>query len=336
MKYWIVACLVCLAGLGMINWSFAHANPPVQADGPVIGGCLVFPANNIWNRTVTDLPVHAQSNAYIQSIGAATGLHPDFGSGLWDGGKIGIPYNLVTGSQAKTPVEFDYADESDAGPYPIPDTPLTEAGSDQHVLVVDTSACVLYELYLVRPPSGGLGWQAGSGAIFDLKSNALRPDTWTSADAAGLPILAGLARYEEVAAGKITHALRFTVDRSQRAYVWPARHYASWDTSSDLPPMGMRFRLKAGFDTSGFPPQARVVLNALKEYGMIVADNGSSWYITGAPDDRWDNDDLHTLSAVTGENFEAVEENWLRVDPNSARFWQPSGTPRAWLPLVRR
>jgi hypothetical protein len=202
--------------------------------------------------------------------------------------------------------------------------------------MVDTQACILYELYHAFPPSGGLGWQAGSGAVFNLRSNLLRPEPWTSADAAGLPILSGLARYDEVAAGHIDHALRFTVSTSQKAYVWPARHYASKDTSSSLPPMGMRFRLKASFDTSGFSPQSKIVLEALKKYGMIVADNGSNWYISGAPDERWNNDDLHQLGLVLGSNFEAVDTSALYVSLGYATVpWYP-GLPGTWLPMVRR
>jgi hypothetical protein len=230
---------------------------------------------------------------------------PDFGSGLWDGGSIGIAFNVVTARQRKVRISFDYTHESDAGPYPIPPRVRIEAGSDRHALIVDRDACRLYELYALRRTSGG--WHAGSGAIWSLRSNRLRPAGWTSADAAGLPILPGLARYDEVAAGRIDHALRFTVERTRRAYVYPARHYASSLTGPDLPPMGLRLRLRASFDADGFPRQARVVLEALKRYGMIVADNGSSWYITGAPDPRWSNDDLHTLGRVRGSDFEVVE-----------------------------
>jgi hypothetical protein len=269
---------------------------------PRLAGCLMFPADNPWNMRVDSLPVAANSGAIVATIGAGTGLHPDFGSGTWAGGPIGIPYNVVDGTAIKkwTRVRFQYADESDAGPYPIPRKVKVEHGSDRHALIVDTSTCKLYELFALK------GKRAGSGAIWNLGSDALRPAGWTSADAAGLPILPGLARYDEVATGSIDHALRFTVQRTRRAYVYPARHFASSLTDSDVPPMGLRLRLKAGFDTSSFPPQARVVLNALKRYGMMVADNGSSWYISGAPDPRWDNDDLHTLGRVKGSDFEVV------------------------------
>jgi hypothetical protein len=272
---------------------------------PRIGGCPVFPADNPWNRRIDGLPAAKDSAAIISSIGADTGLHADFGSGLWAGSPIGIPYTVVTSKQPKARVSFDYADESDKGPYPIPGTIRIEGGSDRHALIVDRSSCRLYELYALSRTSRG--WHAGSGAIWSLRSNRLRPAGWTSADAAGLPILPGLARYDEVAAGHIDHALRFTVDRTRRAYVYPARHYASSLTNPALPPMGLRLRLKASFDTSGFPRQARAVLETLKRYGMVVADNGSSWYITGAPDRRWSNDDLHTLGRVKGSNFEVVD-----------------------------
>jgi hypothetical protein len=280
----------------------------IAATGPHLPGapsCAIFPPTNAWNQRVDALPVAANSAAIVNTIGAGTGLHPDFGSGLWAGGPIGIPYTVVTGSQRKTRVSFDYADESDRGPYPIPPRVRIEAGGDRHALIVDRTACRLYELYALRRTAAG--WHAGSGAIWSLRSNRLRPAGWTSADAAGLPILPGLARYDEVAAGHIDHALRFTVERTRRAYVYPARHYASSLTDPNLPPMGLRLRLRAGFDTSGFPRQARVVLEALKRYGMVVADNGSSWYISGAPDPRWSNDDLHTLGRVTGSDFEVVD-----------------------------
>jgi hypothetical protein len=272
---------------------------------PRLAGCTMFPASNPWNQRVDSLPVAANSAAIIATIGAGTGLHPDFGSGTWDGGPIGIPYNVVPATQKKVGVGFYYRDESDRGPYPMPARPKTEWGSDHHVLIVQKGACKLYELYDVKR-SGGM-WKAGSGAIWSLKSNAVRPAGWTSADAAGLPILPGLARYDEVAAGAITHALRFTVQRTRRAYVYPARHVASDLTDANLPPMGLRLRLRADYPTAGFPRQARIVLEALKRYGMMVADNGSSWYITGAPDPRWSNDDLHTLGRVKGSDFEVID-----------------------------
>jgi hypothetical protein len=284
--------------------------------------CAMFPANNIWNRNIAALPTHVLSNSYINSIGAGTALHPDFGSGLWDGGPIGIPYITVPGSQPRVPVRFDYDDESDPGPYPVPTNAPIEGGpssdGDRHVLIVDRDACVLYEMYSSYPQADG-SWDAGSGARWQLTSNALRPDTWTSADAAGLPILPGLVRYDEVASGAIRHALRFTSDTTQQAYLWPARHYASDDTNPNQPPMGLRVRLKAGVNISGYPTQLRVILQALKDYGMFLADNGSSWYISGAPDERWDNDVLHLIDNLHGSDFEAVDESSLMIDPNSGQ-----------------
>jgi hypothetical protein len=282
----------------------------------------VFPYDNIWNVPVDTLPVAANSAAYVNTIGAGKTMHADFGSGTWDGGPIGIPFVAVPGTQARVPVTFDYADESDPGPYPIPPNAPIEGGpdssGDRHVLVVDQDNCILYELFDAWPQANG-SWQAGSGAIFNLRSNALRPAGWTSADAAGLPILAGLVRYDEVAAGEIRHALRFTAPQTRQAYVWPARHYASSLTGSQYPPMGQRFRLKAGYDISGFAPDVRVILAALKKYGMILADNGSAWYLSGAPDERWDNDDLHQLSQIPGSAFEAVDESSLMIDQDSGR-----------------
>jgi hypothetical protein len=276
---------------------------------PGASGCPVFPVSNAWNRPVDTLPVTADSSTIINSIGASTGLHPDFGAGLWQGQPIGIPYNVVPKTTRKSKVTFDYADESDPGPYPIPAGVKIEGGSDRHALIVDKDTCTLYELFGLQKQKNG--WHAGSGAIWSLASNALRPDGWTSADAAGLPILPGLARYDEVAAGRIDHALRFTVAHTRRAYIYPARHFASSNTDPSLPPMGLRVRLKASFDISGFPAQARVILQALKTYGMMVADNGSNWYVSGAPDSRWSNDDLHTLSRVPGSAFEVVDTSSL-------------------------
>jgi hypothetical protein len=266
--------------------------------------CPVFPSSNPWNQRVDARPVAPDSARIIASIGPDEGLHPDFGSGLWQGGKIGIPITVVRGSQPKVRVSFQYADESDRGPYPIPRNVRIEAGSDRHALIVDRDRCRLYELFALRRE--GERWTAGSGAIWSLSSNRLRPAGWTSADAAGLPILPGLARYEEVARGRIDHALRFTVSRTRRAYVHPARHFASDSTDPSLPPMGLRLRLKASFDTRPFPRQARIVLEALKRYGMIVADNGSDWFISGAPDPRWSNDQLRTLKRVKGSDFEVL------------------------------
>jgi hypothetical protein len=272
--------------------------------------CPIFPASNPWNQRVERLPVAKNSAAVVAAVGADERMHADFGSGLWQGRPIGIPITVVPGSQALTRVTFDYADESDRGPYPIPANVRIEGGSDRHALIVDRDRCRLYELYALDRRGGR--WHAGSGAIWSLRSNKLRPAGWTSADAAGLPILPGLARYDEVARGRIEHALRFTVKRSRRAYVYPARHFASDETDPSLPPMGLRFRLKSSYRIAGFPRQARIVLMALKRYGMIVADNGSSWYVSGAPDPRWSNDDLHALHRVPGSAFEVVDTSSLR------------------------
>jgi hypothetical protein len=281
---------------------------------PAAPRCTVFPKSNPWNRRVDRLPVAANSAEIIRSIGTERGLHPDFGSGLWEGAPIGIPITVVGRRTPKSQVPFEYADESDRGPYPIPRGVPIEGGyrsdGDRHALIVDRDACKLYELYALYPR--GRGWRAGSGAIWSLRSNRLRPAGWTSADAAGLPILPGLARYDEVRRGVIDHALRFTVRRTRRAYVYPARHFASNSDDPSLPPMGLRVRLKASFDLSGYPRQARVVLTALKRYGMLVADNGSDWYITGSPNPAWRNDDLRTLGRVKGSEFEVVDTSTLR------------------------
>jgi hypothetical protein len=293
----------------------------IPAAAQTIGSCPVFPANNVWNARIDALPVHANSAAYVNSIGATRTGHADFGAGLYNGAPIGIPYITVPGSQPKVGITFQYASESDPGPYPVPSNAPIEGGSgstgDRHVLVIDQTACVLYELYAAYPQLNGT-WTAGSGAVFDLTANNLRPSTWTSADAAGLPIFPGLARYDEVAAGAIKHALRFTAPQTQKAFVWPARHQASSITDTNYPPMGVRFRLKASFNIATFSPQTQVVLRALQQYGMILADNGSAWYVSGAPDDRWDNNQLHELGQLQGTDFEAVDESSLMLDPNSA------------------
>jgi hypothetical protein len=241
---------------------------------------------------------------------------------LYEGNPIGIPVNIVNGSPQKKTVIFDYADESDPGPYPIPDNPLIEGGSDHHLLIVDTDTKILYELYAAEKQADG-SWTAGSGAIFNLSGYTLRPSGLTSADAAGLAILPGLARYEEVIGGEITHALRFTAPSTRRAFIWPARHFASSVTDPAYPPMGQRFRLKSSFNTSGYPLQARIVLEALKKYGMILSDNGAPWYITGVPDERWDNDALHTLHQLKGSDFEAVDSSPLMINQDSGQVRIP-------------
>jgi hypothetical protein len=304
--------------LGLVLAVTGHR--PAMAD---IAGCPVLPADNVWNAPVDTLPVHPRSSAYVNSIGASVGMHPDFGAAMWNGGPIGIPFITVPGSQPRVPVSFDYASESDPGPYPIPPGAPIEGGpgssGDRHVLVVDRDNCVLYELFAAYPQPGG-GWHAGSGAVFDLRSNALRPSGWTSADAAGLAILPGLVRYDEVAAGEIRHALRFTARVTQRAFVWPARHFASSNTSPNVPPMGQRFRLRASFDVTPFPPAVQVILRALKKYGMMLSDNGSNWYLSGVPDPRWNDDQLvSSLRLVKGSDFEAVDVSPLLLDPNSGR-----------------
>ncbi len=288
---------------------------------PKIGACPVLPPNDVWNAPVDLLPVSANSATMVNTVGAATRVHADFGSGLWDGGPIGIPFITVSGAQAKYPATFDYADESDAGPYAVPLNAPIEGGSastgDRHAIAIDTDNCVLYELYAAFPQTGS--WRAGSGAIYNLRSSTLRPAGWTSADAAGLPIFPGLVRYDEVAAGEIKHAIRLTIPQTRRAYDWPARHYASSLTGAQYPAMGQRFRLRAGFDVSAFPVEAQVLLRAMKKYGLIVADNGSAWYISGAPDERWNNDNLARLGSVVGSDFEAVDDAVFMVDANTGR-----------------
>jgi hypothetical protein len=324
----LLACLV----LAPVVAAAAAAPAPAPASGlagstDAIGGCPMFPADNVWNTPVDTLPVDAHSAQYVATIGASAHAHADFGSGLYDGGPIGIPYTTVPGDQPRVPVSFTWPDESDPGPYPIPaDAPIEggpDSSGDRHVLVVDSGACVLYELYNAWPQGSGASWYADAGAIFDLQSNALRPDTWTSADAAGLPILAGLVRYDEVASGEIRHAIRFTATARQ-AHIWPARHDTQDPTGLQYPPMGQRFRLKASYDISGFAPEVQVILRALKKYGMILADNGSSWFLSGVPDERWDNDHLHQLSQIAGSAFEAVDESSLMIDPNSGQARSPS------------
>ncbi len=279
--------------------------------GPTIGSCAVFPADNAWNQDVSALPVHANSAAFINSIGETGTLHPDFGT-VWDGAPIGLPYALVNGL-AKVPIEFTaYGDESDPGPYPIPADAAIEGGpaadGDRHVLVLDQADCTLYELYRAFPVSSGASWQADSGAVWHLDSNAGRTPGWTSADAAGLPILPGLARYDEVVErGEVLHALRFTVARSRRAIIAPASHAASSSTDANLPPMGLRLRMRADYDCSSYATEVQVLCRGLKRFGMIVADNGSNWYVSGAPDPRWNDDNLNDVKTIPGSAFEAVE-----------------------------
>ena len=291
---------------------------------PAPSDCTLFPADNYWNTPVTGAPVHPSSDAWVATIGAASTLHPDFGSGEWppgSGAPIGIPFVEVNASTPLTDIVYTaYGSESDPGPFPIPlDAPIeggAAATGDRHVIALDRESCMLYELFDAAPVGGA--WHAASGARYDLTSNELRPDGWTSADAAGLPILPGLVTYDEVASGSIDHAIRFTAPVTRDEYVWPARHQAGSSSSSTVPPMGQRFRLKADVDLSGFSDDARVILEAMQTYGIVLADNGSSWYVSGAPDPRWDNGVLHEIKAVPGSAFEAVDVSGWIVDPDRA------------------
>jgi hypothetical protein len=302
------ALAAALGAVALLTGASAHA-----LRLPAARHCPVFPANNPWNERVDKLPVSADSARLISSIGLDAPVHADFGSGRWDGGPIGIPFDVVSKKTPLHRVSFQYADESDHLAYPIPQHVHIEGGphasGDRHAILVDKSTCRLYELYDLRPASHG--WTAGSGAVWNLRSNHLRPGGWTSADAAGLPIFPGLARWDEVARGQIDHALRFTAPQTRRAYVYPARHYASDSSDPSLPPMGLRVRLKASVNIASFPKQARIVLRALQRYGMILADNGSPWYVSGAPNKHWSNDQLHSLGRLTGADFEVVDTSSL-------------------------
>jgi hypothetical protein len=304
-----------LAGATALVAALAGSAAP---GGPTLAGCPLFPTSNPWNQPVDKLPVAADSATMIASIGVGAGVHADFGSGLYDGSRIGIPFVVVHGKATpKSRLSFEYADESDTGPYPIPaDVPIEGAPAhanegDRHVLIVDRDTCKLYELSGMQRT--GTRWSGWSGAIWNLRSNAVRPATWTSADAAGLPILPGLARWDgDASTGRIDHALRFTAQRTRRAFIYPARHYASSSTDPSLPPMGLRVRLKASVNISGLPPQARIVAQAMKTYGLILADNGSNWYVSGAPSPHWSNEQLHALGGLTGADFEVVDTSKLR------------------------
>ncbi len=279
---------------------------PRTTGSPSIAGCPLFPPDNPWRRVISHAPLHPRSAAWVANIGGSRFLHPDFGSNP----SYGIPYSVVPASQPKVPISFTaYGDESDPGPYPIPSGARIEAGGDAHVLVA-SGDCHIYELF--GAARSGSGWTAQSGAVFDLRSNALRPAGWTSADAAGLPILPGLVRRDEVLAGRIDHALRFTISTSQRGYISPATHQAGSTRDPDVAPMGARFRLKASFDLSRYHGAARVILQCLKTYGMFVADNGSNWFLSGATDSGWDDADLHQLKSVPGSAFEAVDTGPVR------------------------
>lgn len=314
-----------------------------EATAVAQGGCQIFPPDNIWNARIDTLPVHPRSDDYVNTIGRNRGLHADFGSGEWDGGPIGIPFVEVGAGQPLVNLRFHpdgWPEQSETDPAPIPPDAPVEGGpssdGDRHVLVLDQDDCMLYELYRAFPQGGG-DWEVMSSAYYDLNSHALRPEGWTSADAAGLPIYPGLVTYDEVMSGQIRHAIRFTVPQTQRAYVWPARHYASDLTGLQYPPMGQRFRLKANFDISGYSPQIQVILRAMKEYGIILADNGSAWYISGAPDPRWDNDMLHEWDDITGDAFEAVDVSSLMLHPDSGQV-RPTAVFDHWtfIPIARK
>ena len=306
----MVTASVVLLGLAVP----AGALPGNASAGASVPGttCEVLPATNMWNMDVSNLPIHPRSKVWKRSARAgSTLLHPDFG------GPYGIPYDVVDGSHATVSVDFLYDDESDPGPYPFGPDIHIEGGSDEHALMVDADTCTLYELYDAHWGAGDP--DAGSGAVFDLGSNELRPDGWTSADAAGLPILPGLVRYDEVASGSIPHAIRFTVGCTARRWIWPARHQAGVPDRT-CPPMGARFRMRAGFDLRSFSPDARVVLVAMRNYGMLVADNGSDWYFQGATDERWTDDLLDELKSVPAAAFVAVDESGCKVSPDSGAF----------------
>ena len=324
-----IARLVAAAALAAVVAVAAAEVATPAAAAPPLSSCPVFPSNSYWHADVSDLPVLPESDAYVRSIGRTAPLKADFGSGTWNGGPIGIPFMREDGDTRRVRVTFRWPDESDPGPYPVRRWPRIEGGrdstGDRHILAVDTESCRLYELYDAHKADGRRHWRAGSGAIFDLRSNALRPDGWTSADAAGLPIFPGLVRYFEARRDAIDHAIRFTAPRTQDTYVWPARHEASSDPDPDLPPMGTWFRLRGDVDLTGYSGEARAVLEALKVHGMILADNGSPWYLSGAPNRKWDNDALRALGDFTGADFEAVDASCLQVAPDS-------GAVRATLP----
>ena len=309
---WGAAAVVGMPGIGV-----TESTQPSKEQLPDLGvngrlyGRVVFPPDNPWNQDISKSPVDANSNKLIASIGADRKLHPDFGT-FWDGRPSGFQYLVVDGQEPRLPVEFEYADESEPGPYPIPLTAPIEGGptapndADRHVLVIDREAWKLYEMFHCFP--GQAGWKAGSGAIFDLQSGALRPAGWTSADAAGLPIFPGLVRYEEVfETGAIPHALRFTCRKTRRAYVSPARHFASPHKDENLPPLGMRVRLKGDFNIARFPAPCQVILKCMQTYGMLLADNGSDWFFSGAHDPRWNDDEIGQLKRLKGSDFEVVQ-----------------------------
>jgi hypothetical protein len=282
--------------------------------GSHLGACSIFPSDNIWNTRIDKLPRDRRSDDYVSSTGPMKRIHPDFGVDL----RSGIPFSEIPSGTRALHVEFENKDESDPGTYPIPHQAPVEGGSDQHLILIDPQRCLLYELYAISP-KGDRDWTASSGLKMDLTDNVLRPLGKTSADAAGLPIFPGLIRYDEVQQGEIRHALRFTLPRSQKAFVWPGRHHASALTDPSLVPMGMRFRLRADFDISKYSKTNQVIMTALKRYGMFMADNGSAMFISGVSDKRWNDDDLHRLGDMKAEDFEAVDESGLQLLPDSGR-----------------
>jgi hypothetical protein len=312
----VVAC-ACAAFLVVALAAPASGMPPRPLTPVPHSGCTLFPADSIWNTRVDSLPADPSGDTWLASMDASgTNLHPDFGPPGY-----GIPFDVVSRRHAKVRVRFDYADESDRVRYPVDGQTPVEGGSDRHALIVRGGTCTLYELFAFDWNHGRP--RAGSGAAWDLSSNALRPDGWTSADAAGLPILPGLVRYDEILDGRIEHAIRFTAEVTRDRHVWPARHDAG-SADASYPPMGARFRLTAGFDLSGFSPKARVILRALKRYGLILADNGSNWYFQGARDGRWTNRLLDQLKSVPASAFEAVDTSSCMLDPDSGRASCPA------------
>lgn len=317
----MVKCNLTLFTIAFIsNFIF---NEQVMAASP----CAIFPMDNIWNTNITNLPVHQKSAIWIKNIGLNTQIRSDFGpSRYWGfGQEVGIPVNYVNSNTPKFNIKFDYQKESDQQPYPIPSKVKIEGGGesgDRHIISLNTDTCVLYELFRsIQLPNGE--WTAGSGAIYNLNTNNLRPAGWTSADAAGLPIYPGLAKYEEVKSGSIKHALRFTIPKTSRYYLWPARHFASKSSDLSIPPMGIRMRLKQDIDISKLPQQARVIAKALKEYGMILADNGGPLFISGVPNEQWDNQQLKSLKQLIARDFEIIDTSSLQLNINSAQSSKP-------------
>lgn len=325
----VVALLACLAA------GAALAAPPAAAAARSLPGtaCPVLPADSVWHADIRRLPVHARSGQWISHMSPTRRLHPDFGPSYGaQSVPYGIPVTVVAGTHAKVAVHFDYASESDRGPYPLGSDTQIEGGpsadGDRHAVVVDRDTCRLYETFATRQT--GTSWYAGSGAIWNLQSNALRPSGWTSADAAGLPILPGLLRYDEVAAGVVDHAIRFTTDKTDQRFLWPARHQAGSVNDPSYPPMGARFRLKAGYSLAGLRPDTVAVATAMKTYGLILADNGSPWYFQGTADPRWQSPLLDELKQIPASAFEAVDESRLMVSPDSGQARRPTAGTR-WL-----